>query len=256
MKQAERAEQVGVRYKFGRYRKDGPKKVRNLRFGDNTLDVLYDAWNSLVMKNGYYYDSAEKVVQGRKLAFDTDEIERFSVALEALQEDGDFSKKAGALLTFLIKYGLSSTYRLDTTKLHEPIDSIYKEHEKDIIVKGNLGEGAIASCGGGTVIIDGNVLNGAFFDMRGGLAIITGSATDSPGLVMRDGTLVILGDAMDNVGDFMQGGVIRVKGNARRDIGNEMTGGEIHIDGDFQRLNDKLIKHGKIFHKGKLIVDK
>jgi hypothetical protein len=47
---------------------------------------------------------------------------------------------------------------------------------------------------------------------------------------------------------------ITVEGNAGDFVGPRMEGGEIHINGEIGSFGD--IKHGKIYHKGKLIVDK
>jgi hypothetical protein len=38
-------------------------------------------------------------------------------------------------------------------------------------------------------------------------------------------------------------------------IGHDMKGGEVHFNGDYEGISDE-IKGGKIYHKGKLIVDK
>jgi formylmethanofuran dehydrogenase subunit C len=53
----------------------------------------------------------------------------------------------------------------------------------------------------------------------------------------------------------MEGGKITVRGNVGYVIGHCMRGGEIRYEGKYQRLPDTF-KGGKIYHKGKLIVDK
>jgi formylmethanofuran dehydrogenase subunit C len=52
----------------------------------------------------------------------------------------------------------------------------------------------------------------------------------------------------------MAGGRITIEGNAGKLVGNHMRGGEIRLNGDFVSLG--AVKSGKVYHKGKLIVDK
>jgi formylmethanofuran dehydrogenase subunit C len=52
----------------------------------------------------------------------------------------------------------------------------------------------------------------------------------------------------------MKGGVIRILGSTDRDVGFGMIGGEIHVEGAIGSIGN--IRNGKIYHKGKLIVDK
>ncbi|NYZ74372.1 hypothetical protein H0O00_04475 [Candidatus Micrarchaeota archaeon] len=67
--------------------------------------------------------------------------------------------------------------------------------------------------------------------------------------------VTVNGDAGRWAGDSMQGGTVTVNGNAGAALGREMKGGEIHINGEMVMVAD-FMRHGKIFHKGKLIVDK
>jgi formylmethanofuran dehydrogenase subunit C len=115
---------------------------------------------------------------------------------------------------------------------------------------------------GGTMIIKGNVLEGVGAEMQGGLTHVLGNASRDAGRCMEGGELVIEGNGGDWLGSGMKGGIIRVKGNAGNDIGRPdmsslscMEGGEIHIDGDIGSISDR-IGGGRIFHRGKLIVDK
>jgi formylmethanofuran dehydrogenase subunit C len=71
---------------------------------------------------------------------------------------------------------------------------------------------------------------------------------------MKGGCVTVQGDAGNEVGEFMHGGIIIVKGNAGSHVGLMMRGGEIHLEGDYGGIG--YVEHGKIYHKGKLIVDK
>jgi formylmethanofuran dehydrogenase subunit C len=128
----------------------------------------------------------------------------------------------------------------------------------------------------GLIIIDGNAGDSAGVDMKEGVLIIKGDADETLGSHMKAGTLIADGDAGDYAGNMMAGeyaflsirgdaghflgsqmsqGRIKVFGNAGKNVGEGMRGGEIHIEGDIGAISP-YIKKGKIFHKGKLIVDK
>jgi formylmethanofuran dehydrogenase subunit C len=49
---------------------------------------------------------------------------------------------------------------------------------------------------------------------------------------------------------------IIIDGDVTRNIGYGMSGGEIHLNGDYDYIPQKEIIKGRIFHKGRLIVDK
>ena len=69
---------------------------------------------------------------------------------------------------------------------------------------------------------------------------------------MEGKTVTFIGD-LDGVGDGMESGRVIVKGNAGI-VGNGMLGGEIHIEGEFKKITGVI--GGKVYHKGKLVVDK
>jgi len=66
--------------------------------------------------------------------------------------------------------------------------------------------------------------------------------------------LVINGFGGYYLGMEMQSGLIEVNGNCNDYVGDKMTGGEIHINGWYGGLG--CVKGGKIYHEGRLIVDK
>lgn len=67
--------------------------------------------------------------------------------------------------------------------------------------------------------------------------------------------ITVKGDIGAGLGYKMTGGTIIVEGNGGYDIGMLMEGGEIHINGEYKSISETM-KHGKIYHKGKLIVEK
>ena len=55
----------------------------------------------------------------------------------------------------------------------------------------------------------------------------------------------------------MQEGIIIVEGDCGEAIGFRMEGGEIHIEGEFTNGGAySQVTKGKIFHQGKLIIDR
>jgi formylmethanofuran dehydrogenase subunit C len=72
---------------------------------------------------------------------------------------------------------------------------------------------------------------------------------------MKGGELEIEGSVFYRfLGKNMQGGKITISGFAGYEVGHYMKGGEIHIQGDYGSLG--YIEKGRIYHRGKLIVDK
>jgi hypothetical protein len=74
------------------------------------------------------------------------------------------------------------------------------------------------------------------------------------GAKMVGGSIEVDGDAGDSCGYMMEGGRIVIMGDAGKRVGELMSGGEIYLQGTFESIGE--VKHGKIYHKGKLIVDK
>jgi hypothetical protein len=160
--------------------------------------------------------------------------------------------------------------------IHGDLDCV-AEQMKDglVIVHGNTGrEGAGDDMRGGALIIKGNAGNAAA-GMLGGLMIIEGSAKFIGGYAQNsrihnslilvkgncegigsqlESSIVVMGNTGDGLGYEMESGYIKVAGNAGKDVGDKMKGGEIHVDGEIGSIGD--VAHGKIYHKGKLIVDK
>ena len=90
--------------------------------------------------------------------------------------------------------------------------------------------------------------------MKEGCIIIRGDAGDETGAWMEGGSLIVSGNAGSGLGAGMSGGCIKVGGNAGHFLGQGMRGGQIHVEGRISTIGDVI--HGKIYHKGKLIVNK
>jgi len=83
---------------------------------------------------------------------------------------------------------------------------------------------------------------------------------------MQDRCITLNGNVIEyGVGAWMEGGKIIINGNVKSEkggIGEVMDGGEIHINGDIigssdysERIREAVMK-GRVYIKGKLIVDK
>jgi hypothetical protein len=80
------------------------------------------------------------------------------------------------------------------------------------------------------------------------------------GSMLRNRRVTVEGDLGNYVGFEMGGGadpsstVIIVNGNVGQCCGKDMLSGEIHVNGEIESLGKPV--RGRIYHKGKLIVDK
>lgn len=130
-----------------------------------------------------------------------------------------------------------------------------------IRIYGNAGD----SCGNhmskGCIMVKGDAGNGAGKGMGGGIIIIEGNAGDRCGASSGWDAYEYGGEVPGQIsGDgnpekvFMTGGKIIVNGNVGMKLGDEMKGGEIWVYGDIGSIGN--VEHGKIYHKGELVVDK
>ena len=153
------------------------------------------------------------------------------------QNEPDFTKRAGVFLSVLINLGRDNNYIVNTLNWNDCPDFLGMLNAKNIIVKGDVGEYLGKS-------------------MRKGHIRVEGNALDFVGLHMRGGSISIEGGVNDLAGSDMKGGTIEIRGNAGGAVGHCMGGGQIHLEGDYDTLNVNFVYSGKIYHKGKLIVDK
>jgi hypothetical protein len=204
----------------------------------------------------------------------TNDVEYFSIVLEEFQEEGNFPGKAGLFLSALINRGRNGEYVIHTQHLAMPVHFLGIENEKRIIVNGEAGHHVGRNMKSGSITVEGNAGNmlGFFMQggnitvegdtgsyvgerMKGGSISIKGSATVYVGNYMNGGSITVNGDSGDGVGLGMENGSITIKGNVGYRVGALMEGGEITLEGGYESLFH-VIKGGRIFHKGKLIVDK
>lgn len=271
--------------RFGRFRPEEEKAARpSAAKNSGVLDLFWEIWklpfrdakNGSSMFSEFYQAACEAAKQVRYTAAD---VEFFSIALIERQDEFDFSSKAGLVISALINSGKDKSFMIHTRGLDAGIHSLGYHNTKDIVVKGDVGGDFAVCMEGGLAIVEGNAGNRCGAHMKGGRISVSGSAGSSLGVIMEGGEILVLGDCrIDNwamgVGKFMKGGSIIVMGRAES-VGHKMKGGritisgdagalpgdfmeggEIHLNGGYGRISTIYIRHGRIYHQGKLIVDK
>ena len=185
-------------------------------------------------------------------------IEKVSILLAEFEEERNFSNKAGRFLFDLIERCNDPNYVVHTTHLGVGIDVQLPGADIPRNLRVN---GSVKSVGKflrqGSITVEGNVQEYVGLDMDNGEILVKGNVLERNGSVggnMRDGIITIEGDvASAIVGGAMVNGRITIKGNCKGRIGDGMRGGEIHLEGDYGTIGNVI--GGKIYHKGKLIVD-
>jgi hypothetical protein len=207
-----------------RFKRFGPEEEKASRKAElkesEAVRQMKDAWRGCEYNDTKgpvgCYTAAFQIVE--KLQYTAKDVEDFSIVLAEFQDEKEFSKKAGLFLSALINSGKDSDYKIFTNHLDVPPDLLgyddYHSYKKNIIVKGNVGDGV--------------------------------------GFNIYGGNITVEGDAGNGVGQEMRGGSILVKGAAGTSVGFFMESGEIKLEGDYV-IMAFCIKGGRIYHKGELI---
>lgn len=263
--------QVAASKRFERYAPETHKSVRHPIVDVKDSEALHeikDAWQKICKEpfgawgstSDDYFTVSEKYawtqeqISGIKCS--SRDIESFCVAFAGSpQACPDFPERLGLFLSALINNCDNPEYRLCIIPFEENIALMGHKNSKNITLIGNSRRDVGSMMEGGNLVVEGNGGYSVGSGMVGGTITITGNARLNVGYYMRGGSILVQGNAGGKVGNSMGGGIIRINGNAGFGVGEEMEGGEIHIDGEIGGISDS-IKHGKIYHKGKLIVDK
>jgi hypothetical protein len=234
--------------KFGGF---GPEIERQIRKQDlvsnPAIEEMKGAWagfKEFAMPDGFNEDAID-IASGHQFAirgaiknmiYRAKDVENFSISLSGFQDDMNFPYVAGLYLSILIDSCPEDGAIIHTIHLARLIDGLGSHNRKRFSVDGDVNESIGGQMTDGAIIVSGNAGNGVGAGMTGGIITVKGDAGEGVGYTMRGGTIIVEGSAKGDVGDWMEGGEIRIEG--RIDIiANSM-------------------KHGKIFHKGELIVDK
>jgi formylmethanofuran dehydrogenase subunit C len=284
---------VAASSKFGNFK---PESEIATRMADIKSDPIIDAMRSQwagfehdPQHSLIFFDGNLKKMK----KYSAESIEAFSLALMVFQDEKGFRSKAGVFLSALMIRSRDTGFVIHTAHLEKPIDFLGCYNRKDILLKGNAGDSVGWEMKGGSITIEGDAGFNAGYEMMGGIMtvkgdsgrilghemnggkiLVEGDCGEKPGIAMKGGEIIVKGDAGRNAGELMKdgaitiagdsgdfagfgiyGGSITVNGDTGRFTGYEMRGGEIHIEGDYAGRLNRIIA-GKIFHKGKLIVDK
>ena len=182
-------------------------------------------------------------------------------------EDLAFGNKAGTFFTVLINNGKDEEYVIFTENWGFEADFLGEENCKKIIINGDVGCALGAEMRSGSIVLGGNAGDEVGIVMSGGKIRVDGDVFGHCGESMEGGEITIMGNVKPEknslrtllggtnyLGRAMENGKIVVMGDVSVIIGENMTGGEIHLEGDYESIGNVI--HGKIYHKGKLIVDK
>jgi hypothetical protein len=272
---------MAARKRFSGYKPEQKRATREAEVKESeALRQMKEAWVSCLpllpdiplLVSDDKYNEIYHVV--KTLRFTTRDVEEFILALEGFQHRERFSTKAGVFLSALINVGEESNYVIHTQHLEEPLDCLGYRNEKNIYVKGDAGDGFGLYMRGGIIVVDGYGGNGighgmengritvngdaghyVGVDMKGGDIVVNGSVKVGIGQTMEGGSITIGGEAERELGQFMRDGSIVIRGDAGSSVGEAMEGGVIMLEGRYGSLS-VIIKGGRVYHKGKLILDK
>jgi hypothetical protein len=253
--------QVQANRRFGRYKKGQHKMVRGIGMADDDdLRRAIRAWNSSEFG---HFENVRKLILDAD--FSPEDIQRFCVSVMDFkgEDELDFSIKLGFQVSAMIDSSSHGRFVLSLEHLETLTSSLCENNRKHVTIRGDVGHYLGCRMRSGTIHLEGRANQCLGLDMEGGRIIVSGDAGVDLGRGMSGGLIVIKGDVggenpWENrgTGQWMSGGTIIIDGDAKGSIGEEMRGGEIHLNGKCYHIRQEKIIKGRIYHKGKLIVDK
>jgi len=280
---------VNARRKFGGYKGEEPKIVRQAKVEENQalrqMAEAFQKFNHDRYKNDAGYEKALQLVKG--MDYTSADVTKFSILLADFQNEENFKEKAGLFLSALINHGTEQDYLVHVRLLDE-IQYLGYKNTKNIVIEGNCGQIGNEMISGRITVI-GNSGGRLGLRMKGGKIIVKGNSGSGIGEGMEGGTIIVEKDAEYNIGPSMKGGEIIIKGDAESGIGtriwsgipqvhfrcdnwgnlttvhfekvvdvvegNGMKGGTIRIEGNIGSHIGCGMTGGKIYHKGRLLFD-
>jgi hypothetical protein len=230
--------------RFSGYKKESPKRIGTPAVKqDRNFQKILRAWERAdkVLTNkflGEPYEMPDLIYEVTlgfldNIAISAKAIERFSIYLSDIDVKNE-DLKVGMFISALISQSKGKRFRLNTRGWgFDKLTLLGYRNTKRLTIHGDAGERF--------------------------------------GNEMSEGIIIVNGDASLDLGEEMGGGTIIINGNVmlrlecETTIGRQMTGGEIHINGNVYQDAELIrsieenvgeVKGGRIYHKGKLIVDK
>jgi len=261
--------QMSVSKRFGRFKDEDEKAVREVKIKeDKTRARLFSAWQRFHKITRYaepetlfkdmhiVYALAREMVRYR--SHKPGHVADFCIQIvpEEYDQRDRFSTRIGLFISALIDKSRYGRFEVPAQRLSYP-DYLAYANRKNVLVHGDIGIVGL--------------------DMHSGRVVVEGDVVDFIGKYMDGGVLIVAGNVTfhflseNSIGGYMTGGIIQIDGDvklskhnieehdqaSRLYIGRGMSGGEIHIRGQLPENTDlSQVKHGKIYHKGKLILDK
>ena len=215
---------LGAADYFKRYRREKPQAVREIKVEeDQTLKQITEAWKKFKpgLNEGKARTKAKELLSN--IRFTAKDIEKFSLALEAFQDEKNFEWKAGYFLSVLISCCNDNDLTIHTYHLSVRINCPAYRNTKNVTINGDVG-----------IRIGDN---------------------------MTQGRIIVKGNCGAYLGSNMKGGTVIVEGDVGSWAAVGMKGGVLHFNGDrtgFSKLFLRFSKYPqldkvKIYHKGKLI---
>jgi hypothetical protein len=240
--------QLAASKRFGRYKDESVKTSRK-------PEVQETEGFKRIMESWISYIACPKPSTHEGFPYTPEDVARFCKALGAFQGSviGPIESYSGFFLTDVINKGQHEDYHLDVSALPFKINNLGQNNVKNLIIVGSTGGALGYEMVSGMIVLKGDICGGGY-----------PMAFGQTGKKMSGGIIEIFGDVTDyTIGEGMSGGKIIINGDVGGEfmfefgtglVGEYMAGGEIHINGEHSGIGS--VDRGKIFHKGKLIVDK
>jgi hypothetical protein len=264
MRQA--TESPGIRLsasrKFGRYKRENLKARRDISIiDDKAMQKAMEVWHDFTKFKPFEW-----------MDFSPEDIQRFCILVKDFEHEEGFGRRLGGILNKMMETSNHTRFELSFEHLMKRPYLLCRSNCKDVVIHGHMNNNFGMYMIKGCIHLEGDAGYRLGAAMKGGIIIVKGNVDTDPGWNMEGGLIVINGcvanktrSRIDAVGLFMSGGEIIVNGDVYGDVGTNMRGGEIHINGDLfdefmlpcdiEKAAAQVIK-GRIYHKGKLIVDK
>jgi hypothetical protein len=253
--------------RFSKYKREPGKIVREANVPDDeTLKRLVRLWLDISESperwiRQYhamtFMDNAAEAL--RALQYSTEDVERFCIVLPQLVEEGslEFGDKAGLFLSMLANEAEGNRFNLDLDSIGVPIKMLGWGNRKNIRASGICHRLLGTEMSSGSIELEGYGGESVGYRMRGGSILVRGDAGPAVGYDMEGGRITIEGDSIYSRQDKLYSRQSKHKFfDMHMIVGFGMKGGEIHINGGNTILSTPHIKGGRIYHKGKLIVEK
>jgi hypothetical protein len=251
--------QVQANRRFRNYRKGQHGAMRDMGIADDPkLQRAMKAWEEFVHRDETV---ASRLMKG--IDFSPEDVQRFCLIMKDFEGEVDFTSKTGPVVSLMINSSSHGRFLLSLDHLDTRLKDLCEGNRKDVVIRGHVGLSLGYRMERGSILLEGDAGHNLGEEMEGGSIVVNGDVGEKLGYGMKGGLITVNGDAGKDphwwgfgTGYGMGAGMIIVNGFAHGRVGEKMSGGEIHLNGDYGDIDRERIISGRIFHKGKLMVDK